>query len=57
MILVAIPFVFVGLMFFANRDFIRPLWESSQGHTLAMVAAALVAIGYGMARKVSRVDG
>lgn len=57
LILVAIPFVFVGLMFFANRDFIRPLWESSQGHTLAMVAAALVAIGYGMARKVSRVDG
>ena len=56
MILVAIPFVFVGLMFFANQDFIRPLWETSQGHSLAMVAAALVGAGYGMARKVSRVD-
>lgn len=57
LILVAIPFVFVALMFFANRDFIRPLWETSQGHTLAMVAFALVSIGYGMARRVSRVTG
>ena len=56
LILVAIPFVFVGLMFFANQDFIRPLWATSQGHSLAMVAAALVSLGYGMARKVSRVD-
>ena len=39
------PFVMVGTLFFANRDYIAPLWETQQGHTLIMISGVLVAIG------------
>jgi tight adherence protein B len=55
LILLVIPFVFVVMMYFTNRDFIRPLWETSEGHIIASVAAALALSGYGMARRVAQV--
>lgn len=56
LILLVIPFVFVGLMYFTNQDFIRPLWETSEGNVIASAAAALALIGYGLARRVAQVE-
>ena len=56
LILLIIPFLFVALMYFANRDFVRPLWETSEGNVLASVAATLAVTGYALARRMARVE-
>jgi len=56
LILLVIPFLFVALMYFANRDFVRPLWETSEGNVLAGVAATLSITGYSLARRMARVE-
>ena len=55
LILLVIPFLFVALMYFANRDFVRPLWETHEGNVLAGVAATLSITGYSLARRMARV--
>ena len=56
LILLVIPFLFVGLMYFANRDFVRPLWETPEGNVLAGLAAGLAVTGYTLARRMARVE-
>ena len=56
LILLFIPYLFVGLMYFANRDFVRPLWEEPLGNVLAGVAAMLAITGYSIARRMARVE-
>jgi tight adherence protein B len=57
LILLVIPMAFVGLMSFTNRDFVSPLWETSQGHTLSFITAGLSLGGYVLARKIGNVGG
>ncbi|MDE0884976.1 MAG: type II secretion system F family protein [Myxococcota bacterium] len=55
-ILLFMPFSFVGLMYFANRPFIEPLWTTPEGETLAMVGASLAFFGYALARRFAKVS-
>jgi Flp pilus assembly protein TadB len=56
LILLIIPFLFVILMYFANRDFVRPLWETLDGNLLAGAASLLAITGYALARRMARVE-
>lgn len=56
MMLLVIPFAFVILMYFANRPFIEPLWTTSEGESLATVALILAFSGYGLARRIAKVE-
>lgn len=51
-ILVVMPFVFVGLLYIVNRDYVAPLWEEDQGHMLAAIAGVLLVIGYIACRRL-----
>ena len=56
MMLLVIPFAFVALMYFSNPDFIEPLWTTSEGESLGTVALVLAFSGYGLARRVAKVE-
>jgi len=47
------PAVMVGLLWAVNPDYLAPLWESPAGHTLLIVAAALVVVGYVLCRRMA----
>lgn len=50
------PFVMVGALYVANRDYVAPLWETSQGHMLVMISAGLVAVGYLICRRMAEIE-
>jgi tight adherence protein B len=54
-ILVAWPAVMVGALYFANPDYIAPLWEEPVGHVLVMISVAMVAVGYVLCRKMATI--
>ena len=49
------PFVMVGALYVTNRSYIAPLWETDAGHTMAVVAAIMIAIGYYVCRKMATI--
>jgi tight adherence protein B len=49
------PLVMVGCLYMVNRDYVAPLWETDQGHTLVMISVAMVAIGYVICRKMATI--
>jgi tight adherence protein B len=49
------PFVMVGSLYMVNRSYIAPLWETEGGHTMALVAAIMIAIGYYVCRKMATI--
>jgi len=51
-ILMAMPFVMVGLLSLVNPGYSKPLFETEQGHTLMIAAAAMLAIGYMLCRRL-----
>jgi len=51
-ILVAMPFVMVGLLSVVNKDYVKPLFETRPGHQLAMAALAMIAMGYYLCRRL-----
>lgn len=50
------PFVMVGALYSSNKEYVAPLWETPQGHTLIMVSAVLVAIGYLLCRRMAEIE-
>ena len=49
------PLVMVGSLYMVNRSYIAPLWETEGGHTMALVAAILIVVGYVMCRKMATI--
>ena len=49
------PFVMVGALYMVNRSYISPLWETEGGHTMALIAAIMIAIGYFVCRKMATI--
>jgi tight adherence protein B len=50
------PFVMVGSLYVANRDYIAPLWETPEGHRLVMISAVLVTVGYLLCRRMAEIE-
>ena len=49
------PLVMVGSLYTVNRSYIAPLWETEAGHSMALVAAIMIAVGYYVCRKMATV--
>jgi len=49
------PLVMVGSLYMVNRSYIAPLWETEAGHTMALVAAIMIAVGYYVCRKMATI--
>jgi tight adherence protein B len=49
------PFVMVGALYMVNRSYISPLWETEGGHTMALIAAIMIAVGYFVCRKMATI--
>jgi tight adherence protein B len=54
-LLAAFPVVAVVGLYMANSDYIAPLWEEPAGVRLAMIAVAMVVIGYVLCRKFATI--
>jgi tight adherence protein B len=52
-ILVAMPFVMVGLLYLVNEKYIEPLWTTESGHALAITAGLMIFIGYILCRRLA----
>lgn len=50
------PFVMVGSLYVANRDYIAPLWETPGGLRLVMISAVLVVVGYLLCRRMAEIE-
>jgi len=50
------PGVMVGALYLTNKDYIRPLWETDSGHTMMMISAVMISIGYLMCRKMATIE-
>jgi tight adherence protein B len=50
------PFVMVGSLYVANRDYVAPLWETPGGHQLVMISAVLVVVGYVLCRRMAEIE-
>ena len=53
--LVFFPFVMVGALYSVNPGYVDPLWQTSEGHTMVMICAALVSIGYVVCCKMAEI--
>jgi tight adherence protein B len=49
------PLVMVGSLYTVNRSYIAPLWETEGGHTMALIAAIMIAVGYFLCRKMATI--
>ncbi len=49
------PFVMVGALYVTNRSYVAPLWETEAGHTMAIIAAIMIAFGYYVCRKMATI--
>ncbi len=47
------PAVMVGSLYSVNPDYIRPLWETEEGHTMMLVSAIMIVIGYVICRRMA----
>jgi tight adherence protein B len=47
------PAVMIGALSFVNPEFTAPLWESEAGHTLIIIAAVMIVIGYAVCRRMA----
>jgi tight adherence protein B len=54
-LLVCWPGVMVGALYVVNPDYIRPLWETPEGHTMMMIAAVMIVIGYVICRRMATI--
>ena len=45
----------VGALYTVNQDYIRPLWETEDGHTMMMVAGVMIIIGYLICRRMATI--
>jgi tight adherence protein B len=52
-ILLFTPPVFLVLMYGVDPGFVEPLWSTSSGQTLGLVALAMVTVGYALARRLA----
>ena len=55
-ILMCLPIGLVTVLFFANRDFIRPLFMDSIGHMLIFGAITLQIIGFFLIRRIIKIE-
>jgi tight adherence protein B len=49
------PAVMVGALYVTNADYIRPLWETEQGHTMIMIATVMIIFGYVICRRMATI--
>ncbi|MBW2500469.1 MAG: type II secretion system F family protein [Deltaproteobacteria bacterium] len=49
------PAVMVGSLYVVNQDYIRPLWETEEGHTMMMIAAVMIVFGYVVCRRMATI--
>ena len=56
LVLLVIPFVFVALMSITNPEFVSPLWSTTQGQLLAVVASLFSFGGYIVALRMANVE-
>jgi tight adherence protein B len=54
-LLAAWPVIAVTGLYMSNPDYIAPLWEEPEGHTLAMISVVMVAVGYVLCRKFATI--
>jgi tight adherence protein B len=54
-ILMAMPFVMVGLLSMVNPGYAEPLFETQSGRLLTILAAAMLVVGYGLCRRLGAV--
>jgi Flp pilus assembly protein TadB len=45
----------VAALYTVNPDYIRPLWETEEGHTMMMISAVMIAIGYVVCRRMATI--
>jgi tight adherence protein B len=50
------PVIMVGALYSANPDYISPLWETEAGQTMMLIAAAMIAVGYVLCRKMATIE-
>jgi tight adherence protein B len=50
------PFIMVSALYFSNADYIRPLWETSAGHTMMMISTVLLIVGYIICRRMATIE-
>jgi tight adherence protein B len=50
------PLIMISALYAANPDYIRPLWETDAGHTMMMISAVMIAIGYVVCRKMATIE-
>ena len=55
-LLVCWPGVMVGALYAVNPDYIRPLWESPEGHTMMLISAVLIVVGYVICRQMAKIE-
>jgi tight adherence protein B len=49
------PLIMVAALYSANPDYIRPLWETESGHTMMLISAVMIAVGYVLCRKMATI--
>ncbi|MEB3701985.1 Bacterial type II secretion system protein F domain protein [Candidatus Bealeia paramacronuclearis] len=55
-ILTALPFVFVGIIYSVHPDYLDPLFSTQTGHTLLMIAGALICMGIVVINRIIKMD-
>jgi len=55
-LLAAWPPIMVASLYAVNPDYIRPLWETSQGHLMMMISAFMILIGYIVCRRMATIE-
>ena len=54
-ILAVWPVIMLGAIYSVNPDYIAPLWENPAGHTMVMIAIALIIVGYVLCRRMAQI--
>ena len=49
------PLVMVGALYMVNPDYVAPLWDTKEGHLMALASALMVAFGYVVCRKMATI--
>ena len=49
------PAVMIGSIFAANPDYVKPLWETQAGHTMILMALAMIVVGDIVCRKMATI--
>lgn len=55
-LLAAWPPIMVGALYGVNPDYIRPLWETPEGHLMMLVAGFLILVGYIVCRRMATIE-